>query len=110
MAKLFYDHLIKIEEVSEELGKYRLTAVEREEILNTIDEHIHHRVLDVILQKLPREKHEVFLHQLHDGPQKLELLEELKKEIKDLEKLIGQEGEKIKKEILAEIKRAQKML
>jgi hypothetical protein len=37
-------------------------------------------------------------------------LEELKKDVKDIEKLISQEGEKIKKEILAEIKRAQKML
>ena len=104
MAQLFYDHLIKIEEVSKELGKYRLTTVEREEILDTIDEHVHHRVLGVILQKLPKEKHEVFLHKLHDGPHKLELLEELKKDIKDIEKLIRQEGEKIKKEILHEIR------
>jgi hypothetical protein len=110
MAQLFYDHLIKIKEISEELGKYRLTAVEQEEILNTLDEHVHHRVLDVILQKLPKEKHEVFLHKLHDKPHQLELLEELKKDVKDIEKLISQEGEKIKKEILAEIKRAQKML
>lgn len=110
MNKIFYDHLTKIEEVSVELGKYQLTTVEREEIITIIDEHVHHRILDVILEHLPKEKHEVFLHKLHDGPQRPELLDYLKEDISDIEKLIMEEAEKVKKEILAEIKRAQKNL
>lgn len=110
MNQVFYDHLTKLEEIKVELGKYRLTSTEREEIFSLADEHLHHRVLDIILQHLPPEKHEVFLHKLHDGPQKPELLDYLKEDIQDIEKLITAEAEKVKKEILAEIKRAQKKL
>lgn len=105
--KLFYDHLIVKEEIIAGLGD--APAEEREELLRIIDEDIDHRVLNVILTHLPREKHEHFLKRFHETPHDKELLEFLKKEVEaDIEEKIRAEGETVKKEILAEIKRAKK--
>ncbi len=105
--KLFYDHLIVKEEITAELEGVSLE--EREELLRLVDEHLDHRILNVILTHLPSEKHEHFLTSFHKAPHDKKLLEWLKKEIEaDIEEKIRQEGEIVKKEILAEIKRAKK--
>ena len=105
--KLFYDHLIVREEIEIELAK--VSSEEREELLRLIEEHLDHRILDVILTHLPKTKHENFLTKFHQAPHDKKLLDYLKKEIEaDIEEKIRAEGEAVKKEILAEIKRAKK--
>jgi hypothetical protein len=108
MAKIFYDHLTVTEEIVTELDKYKITSVEKTEIVELIDENVHHSVLNVILKNLPKEKHEEFLLAFHHRPHDPDLLEYLKKEIKDIEKIITDEANKVKKELLAEIKNAQR--
>ena len=108
MSKIFYDHLVYREEIIAELDKHRISIEEREELVQLVDETIHHHVLDAILSNLPKEKHEDFLVRFHNTPFDDRLLDYLKKEIKDIEKIIQQEAKKIKVELLAEIKRAQK--
>lgn len=108
MAKIFYDHLVVREEIIKELDKYEIDAVEREEIVRLSDETLHHHTLDVILRSLPKEKHSDFLHKFHQSPGDEGLLEYLKQEVEDIEKLISIEAKKVKKEILAEIKRSSK--
>src|SRR5574340_239083 len=105
--KLFYDHLIVREEIVAELDN--VSVEEKEELLQLIEEHLDHRILNVILTHLPFEKHEHFLTSFHQAPHDKKLLDFLKKEVKaDIEKEIREEGERVKKEILAEIKRAKK--
>lgn len=108
MTKIFYDHLTITEELIFELDGFQIDQIEREEIIRLVDENIHHRVLDIILKKLPKEKHEEFLTKFHNNPGDNKLLDELKKDIADIEKLISEEASKVKKEILKEIKNAQR--
>jgi len=109
MAKIFYDHLIKIEEVTVELDNYELTLEEREEFISLIDETLHNHTLNVILSHLPQQHHENFLSMFHKEPHKPELLDFLKKEtLVDIEEKIRGEAEIVKKEILAEIKKAKR--
>ncbi len=108
MAKIFYDHLTITEEITVELDNYQIDKEEKEEIIQLMDENIHHRVLDVILKKLPKEKHNEFLKQFAASPQDLKLLDYLRQEIADIEELITQEAKLVKKELLAEIKRSLK--
>ena len=61
MSKLFYDHLVNIEEIIIVLSEYDISEDDRQQILSTIDETIHHHVLDIIFTHLPREHHEEFL-------------------------------------------------
>ena len=109
MAKVFYDHLIKFEEITEELGRYELDVVEMEEIIRLADETIHINVLDVILTHLPKEKHEEFLIRFHDAPHKKTLIDYLEKEAHpEIQKKISEAAEKTKRELLNEIRRSKK--
>ncbi len=108
MSKIFYDHLVYREEIIAELDKHQVTIEEREEIVQLVDETIHHHVLDVILTNLPKDKHEEFLVKFLNTPFDDKLLDYLKKQIKDIEEKIQKEAKTIKAELLAEIKRAQK--
>jgi len=109
MAKIFYDHLIKIEEVTAELDNYELTVEEKEEYISLIDETLHNHTLNVILSHLPKQHHKNFLSMFYQGPHRSELLDFLKKEtLVDIEEKISEEAGKVKKEILAEIKKAKR--
>lgn len=107
MAKLFYDHLIVIEEITAVLDTHEMTKEEREELLATIDETLHHHVLDVILTHLPREHHETFLEKLTVQPHHPELLAFIQeKTAVDIEREIKKTADKIKKKILKDIEEA----
>lgn len=110
MSKIFYDHLIKIEEVTIELDNYELTIEEKEEFISLIDETLHNHTLEVILTSIPKNLHEDFLSMFHQAPHKLELLYFLKKEAPDIEEKIKKNSEIIKKEILSQIKRSKKKM
>lgn len=108
MPKIFYDHLTVTNEVIVELDKYKFDIAEREELIQLIDENIHHQVLNIILRNLPKEKHEEFLLAFHHKPSDPDLLVFLKKAVKDIEKIITDEANSVKKELLKEIKNAQR--
>lgn len=108
MAKIFYDHLTLVEEVVVELDKYQLSDDEKEELVRIVDENMHTEVLHTILTLLPKEKHEKFLRDFHSSPGEIRHLEFLKNEIEDVEKEIENVAKRVKREILAEIKRAKR--
>lgn len=108
MAKLFYDHLIVLEEVENALKSEKLDSEEREELHQLIDEIIHHRVLGCILDHLPREHHEEFLDRLHQAPYDESLIGYLQEKTPsevDMEEEIKEEVGKLKEELLVEIKK-----
>lgn len=107
MSKLFYDHLIIIEELEGILRDVE-EPEEKEELHRLVDEIVHHRVLGCILDYLPRVHHEEFLDRFHKAPYDESLInylqEKTAKEI-DIEEKIKEEVGKLKKELLAEIKK-----
>lgn len=104
MSKIFYDHLIILEEVEIELGKLELDRDERRELEGLIEEILHHRVLERILSELPRVHHEEFLEKFSQSPHGHHLIEYLNERIeKSVEEHIKEEVERVKKEIMADI-------
>ena len=105
----FYDHLVLIEEITSELDVYDLPPEERAEIMGLIHHTTHQHILNVILNHLPRQHHENFLAKFQTTPHDPELLALLKKEIKtDIISEIRIQAARIKKELLAEIKKSRK--
>lgn len=112
MSKVFYDHLIVLEEVELELDKLDLDRGERDELEHLIDELVHHRVLDRILIQLPRHHHADFLDRFHRAPHDQYLLqwlderieESVEDHIKTVEDHIKNELVKLKEEILQDIR------
>jgi len=109
MSKIFYDYLIRVEEVIVELDGQVLEATEKEELINLIDDTFHQHTLNLILSHLPQEHHDNFLTRFHESPQDPELLNFLKETMADdVEELIRKEAEKIKKKILEDIKKSRR--
>lgn len=109
MSKLFFDHLILVDEIASKLDEYNLDPEEHAELLSLIDQTLHHHTLNVIFNLLPAEKHPEFVSLYKDGPADKKLLEYLKKEIKeDVEAEIRKQAERVKKDILLEIHKAKK--
>lgn len=105
MSKVFYDHLIILEGVEDEIKSATETHEEREELYEIIDEIIHHKVLGIILDYLPEKHHSTFLEKFHETPHDHGLMEYLNKKVeKNMEEIIKQEIGSLAYEILQDIK------
>jgi len=103
MSKVFYDHLIVLEEVEVQIASSNLDRTEREEIHQMIEELVHYRVMTKILDHLPRQHHEEFLGQFHKAPYHEGVLQFLKEKVEDIEELIREEISVLKKELLKDL-------
>jgi len=109
MSDIFYNHLISLREVIDELNTYEIESEEKEELLGLIDQTFHHHILQLILDYLPKEYHEIFLTHFHQAPYDPELLIFIKERVViDIETVIKTKAAQTKKEILAEIKKSKK--
>jgi hypothetical protein len=107
MTKLFYDHLIIIEEVTEVLVTHQLTQRECQEILELVDRAMHSEILNTIFKHLPKPHHEMFLVHLHAAPHDRKILEFIKeKSAVDIEKEILKTANAVKKKVIKEIESA----
>ncbi len=68
MSKLFFDHLLSLDTLDKEIKKIAKTSEEREELWLLVDEIIHHKVFEVILDRLPKDSHQEFLEMVHKSP------------------------------------------
>jgi len=68
MSKLFFDHLLSLDKLDREIKKIAKTKEEREELWLLVDEIIHHKVFDIILERLPKDNHQEFLEMVHSAP------------------------------------------
>ena len=53
MSKLFYDHLIVIEEVVAVLDEHKVKDTDKAKILALVDSTLQHEILDAIFSYLP---------------------------------------------------------
>lgn len=106
MSKLFFDHLIYLEEVEIEIKKSATSKEEKEELWSLVDEIINHKVLEKILDRLPEASHVEFMDLFHKHPHDEELVfGYLKsKTHQNIEKELEEEFKSISAEILKEIK------
>lgn len=104
MSKLFYDHLLVLEELEHHIKSATQTPEEREELWNIVDEIIHHKVLGCILDRLPYDYHHEFLAKFHESPYDETLLEYLNEKIEgNVEEVIKGQMVSLEKEMLEEL-------
>lgn len=101
MSKIFYDHLISLEELEKKIKRHAKTKEEREELYTLVDEMIHHKVVGCILDKLPNDHHNDFLTKFAQKPYDDSLLGYLKEKIiDDVEEFIKAEINSLSVELL----------
>lgn len=105
MSRIFYDHIVVLEEIDKEIKQIAETSEERDELWQLVDEIVHHRVLGCILDHLPHEHHEEFLTKLQERPYDIGIMTYLKKKIREnIEDLIKKEVEDLKQELMETMK------
>jgi hypothetical protein len=105
MSKLFFDHLITLEEVDVEIKNISQNPEEKEELWKLVDDIVNHRMMITILDNLPLEHHEEFLKRFHEAPFHDGHIDFLNQHLKeDIEVIIKREVGKLKSELLQEIK------
>jgi hypothetical protein len=104
MSKVYYDHLIVLDDIENKIKDIAETREEKEELWQLVDDIIHNRVLVCVLDNLPKDHHEEFLGMFHEAPHSLSLMDYLKERIKDnIEELIKQEIGGLATELLEEL-------
>lgn len=107
MAKVFLDHLIEIDEVIALIDSHNLDPEEREELVHLVDEIVHHQVLNLILNHLPKEHHQEFISRLHSDPSSKTHLEFIKTKVTvDIESEIKSHASRLKKDLIWEVHKA----
>jgi len=68
MSKIFFDHLIELEDIKSYIEDVSENFEEKEDLWNLVDEFINHKVLITILTNLDTEYHDEFLLMFLDRP------------------------------------------
>lgn len=105
MSKVFYDHLIVLDDIIVELDQHEIPSEDRELFMSNLDEVLHHHILDTVLLFLPHKHHEHFLDRFSKEPHHPSILDFVKEKTKvDIEREIQHTVEYVKKKVLKDIK------
>jgi hypothetical protein len=109
MPKLFYDHLIQLDQIDLVIKQSVSSREEQEELWQLVEDMVHHKIIHIILDELPREHHNEFLEEFTKAPHDEIHIHYLKdKTGKDIEKIIVDEMQRLEEETLNELFATQK--
>lgn len=101
MSKLFYDYLIDLKSLEKAIKKVSKTEEEILELSTITDELVHHKVIQSILDNLPKENHFEFLEMFQKAPHDDQITKYLKAKIgQNFEEIVKREIGNISYEIL----------
>ncbi len=110
MSKLFYDHLILLDDVFTEIEILEVESEDKIQMKKIVDEILHHRVLTRILDLLPKVHHEEFLDRFYKAPSDVRHLKFLQEKIdRDIHHELAKLSKELKSEIRQEIKKHKKI-
>lgn len=101
MSKLFYDHILKLEQIEKTINQIPLDHEEKIEIFKIIDGITHYRILHCILTELPQDQHKAFLTRFQQAPFDEEILDFIEDNTqKDIIEELKSELESLNQEII----------
>lgn len=106
MSKLFFDHLVVLNELEHHIKHATESPEEREELWHLVDELVHHKVFGCILENLPEKDHAEFLAKFEAAPYDESIIDYLSAKIgKNMEEIIKQEVGDLSYEILQDLQK-----
>lgn len=102
-TKTFYHHLISVDRIYTHASLVKLAKNQKEKLVGIIEETIHIKILDTVLEKLPKDKHHHFLEKLTKDPGNKELISFLKKHNREIEEHIKKTYQELEEELLSEL-------
>ena len=101
---IFYDHIIHIHHIHSEIEELPLSKGEKNQLIQTIEEIVHHKIIHKILDRLHVDHHELFLERFHTYPDDHTILDYLKRYVPDIEDHIKEAAEEVKFDMLKTIR------
>lgn len=106
MSKVFYDHLVLIEEIWILIEALPISSYEKQKAKQMTEETMHYKILTVILDHLPKKHHEEFLLRFHSAPHDGAHLKFLQEKVDVvIHHEIAHAAEKLKVEVIKELKK-----
>lgn len=105
MKKLFFDHLLLIDDVTAVIDTHDLSPQQRQELIDLVDHTLQLEILSEILTHLPRKHHETFLGKLHQAPHDPEIMVFLQTHVMGIDQIIFKKAATVKKRIIRDLKR-----
>ena len=81
MSKMFYEHLLILEDLWEEIGALSISAKEKNQLIETTEELFHYKVMTLILDHLPKVHHGDFLQRFTNIPHDTSHLQYLEEKV-----------------------------
>ena len=106
---IFYQKLIVIDSILEELHAMDLSDVERSHLASLVDSSLHHAILAEILNSLSDEDKKMFLKRLYENPEDEELWRFLNEKIEGVEEKIKKVADQLVKEMHEDLREAKKI-
>jgi hypothetical protein len=103
MIRHFYSHIVETESLFMEIDSLEISDSERLHLKNLAESHIHHSILDSILSSLSQEDKKEFLKRINTKRQE-HIWKFLNEKFEDAEELIINSANKIKSELLGDIR------
>ena len=101
---VFYDHLINLEELHQELLDFNFAVKEHYQLLQLADSTLHHEIVGVCLDCLPPEHHEYFLLRFKEQPNDPQILVFLKERDPEIESKIRSKSTEVKERIRKDLR------
>lgn len=109
MTRIFYDHLITLTKIELVVKQSAQSKEEQEELWQLVEDMVHHKVMHILLDHLPREHHNEFLEEFSKAPHDERHIHFLNdKSGKDIETIIQDELKHLEEETLNELFATQK--
>lgn len=100
--KQFYSHIVTVDALVIELNSLELTTEERERLLAIAETHLHHTILDAVLEELGQDDKKLFLHSVARDDHH-NAWEVLYRNIENVEEKIKKVAEDLKEELKKDI-------
>ena len=106
MTKIFYDHLVLIDEIFVEIETLEMSKAEKQTAKKLVDDLVHQRMLILILDLLPKAAHNELLVRFHRVPFDITLFQFLdEKSNLDIKREIVKLAQELKLEIKQDLKK-----
>lgn len=109
MMKIWYQKIITIEPLLQDLNEVDLSDEERAHLSELLDSSLHHAILDEILSNLSESDKKLFLKMLHTDPDNGELIEFLNNKIDNIEDRVKKVADDLITEMHQEVREAKKL-
>ena len=101
MSKLYYDHILVLDDIEEHIHVVAESPEEKEELWQLVDEIIHHEMMGCVLGHLHEDHHKEFLDKFHEAPHDEELIVYINERVDgDIEELLTKRMDEIRSDLV----------